>query len=354
MRAYQSQSGSKLGNSSLAVNPDDVSVGALSCPSWNKDSRCTPEYMSPEKGVPAPERGPGALPCLIDTKCIESVCESEGAASGYHWKNGVAMRENIKGLAGKYGRDRIGMLTITFPADVTTKVEAEKRMKSFRTNVMAERYQEWIRVYERGKLGGIHYHIAVVCPGPVSNGFDFKAFAEAQHLRITKGRCPEFYVQHNKYVKSASRWLRGEWKFLRDTSKKYGLGRHELLPVRSCSGAGAYLGKYLSKGSTEDPRDKGCRRVEYSQGARAWSSKFSWNSPNGREWRYRVKYYAESIGVYDYETLVDVLQTERAIEIERGGDPPQLVYMLVARANGCSPPQAEIDAVRRDEDSVPF
>jgi hypothetical protein len=59
--------------------------------------------------------------------------------------------------------------------------------------------------------------------------------------------------------------LRLEWRWWRQNSSRFGLGRHELLPIRTNSDAlGNYVGRYISKDwkhRRED--DKGGRSVRY-------------------------------------------------------------------------------------------
>ena len=48
--------------------------------------------------------------------------------------------------------------------------------------------------------------------------------------------------------RSASAYLRREWRFWRATAPKYGFGRTELLPIKkTAEGVAKYVGKYIAK-----------------------------------------------------------------------------------------------------------
>jgi hypothetical protein len=63
--------------------------------------------------------------------------------------------------------------------------------------------------------------------------------------------------------RSASDYLRREWKFWRVTAPKYGFGRTELLPIkRTAEGVASYVAKYIAKHIGQRlPADKGARLV---------------------------------------------------------------------------------------------
>jgi hypothetical protein len=75
---------------------------------------------------------------------------------------------------------------------------------------------------------------------------------------------------------------------LRKKGPLYGIGRMELVPVRSSEAIGFYLGGYLSKSKVHKPADaQRSRPVNYSQDCpRAMRGKFSWNEAG---WLYRAK-----------------------------------------------------------------
>lgn len=250
------------------------------------------------------------LPCLysnnftevkFDAPTLSSESDYQAAIietlplSTVHKKSATALAWNIESLVSKYGIERLGFLTLTFPDHVTDPKEAQRRFKSWISHALGERYCVRIRVYERTKSNRIHYHLIVVLSSDIRTGFDFK---QAEKRIYT----------------SASQALRDEWAFLRESAPKYGFGRTELLPIKSTAeGISRYVGKYISK--TMDNRkdeDKGFRLVEYSRAARTVSSKFSFNTHGSRLWRMKLKTFqliVSHMKGYDvpFERFKDVL-----------------------------------------------
>jgi hypothetical protein len=175
----------------------------------------------------------------------------------------------------KFGIDYIGFLTLTFADDVQCHKEATKRFNSLATGVLNERYLQWVRVSERQKLGRWHFHLVVVSKQDIRRGVDFEA------------------IKNRRYKDGANTALRTEWAFWRKTSKKYGFGRTELLPVRKTGEAlAAYVAKYISKGfAFRQSQDKGARLVSYSKGARVCGSRFSFVGGRSHEWRLRCRLF---------------------------------------------------------------
>lgn len=237
-----------------------------------------------EKGKPLqipPEGGGFPLPCLSSDNSNEGV-----RLTGTQRKTATALAGNVKGFCDRFGLERVGFLTLTFPQAVRCQREAQRRFNSLRTGVLCKRYRAWIVVKERHKKGGWHYHLLVAVDSDIRTGCDFEAFGRRDY-------------------RSAPGTLREEWAFLRDVLKRYGFGRHELLPVKSTAeGIGFYVGKYISKhlGQRRD-EDKGVRLVEYSRAARNMTTKFAWNTDGAKKWRDQVMLFARTMGVESYEGL---------------------------------------------------
>jgi hypothetical protein len=137
-------------------------------------------------------------------------------------------------------------------------------------------FPQWILVKERQVRGAWHYHLIVVCPTDIRTGINFEE------------------IKNNNYS-SANQPLRSLWKLLRRSLPKYGFGRSELLPIRSNSEAiSSYVGKYIAKqiGARKE-EDKGVRLVSYSAGQVKSSPKFAWNTDGSKEWRRKLKKFAE-------------------------------------------------------------
>ncbi|EJZ6472735.1 hypothetical protein OIJ90_004730 [Salmonella enterica] len=235
--------------------------------------------------------GVASLPCLYRNNSIEIVQlitleEATRLASELSTKlrkSAAGLAWNVEYFCQKYGIEKVGFLTLTFKDHVTDFREAQKRFNSLKTNILKDRYQDYIRVVERQKSGRIHYHLLVALTCDIRTGFDFSA------------------VKDNDYS-SANPAIRAEWAFWRRTAPKYRFGRTELMPVRSTSeGIGKYVGKYIGKTlEMRKPEDKGCRLVEYSRGARMTSTRFQFVSEGSAEWRRKlgifVHYIAENTG----------------------------------------------------------
>ena len=220
--------------------------------------------------------GAEPLPCLNSNISIETL--SPPALSTQHRKSAFVLNASILKLADKFGIECLGFLTLTFSQNITCPKEAQRRLNSLISNVIKQRYLEYLGVMERQKSGRIHYHLLVVLSVDIRTGFDFAEIA-----------CQNY--------SSANSSLREEWSFWRMTSKKYGFGRTELLPVKTNIEAMAkYVGKYISKHvEVRLPEDKGVRLVRYSKGARAGTTRFMFNTEGSTEWRRKVATFAEIV-----------------------------------------------------------
>jgi len=244
--------------------------------------------LGPSDRVAGRGSGGGALPCLSSNNCTEGgekqPDKKESLLCGNHKRTAIALSENIQYLAEQHGVEKLGFLTLTFADKVTSLVEAQKRYRSLRTHVLQPRYGEVIRVIERQKSGRIHYHLVIVLPEDIRTGFDFSAIAQGNY-------------------KSAGHALRAEWAFWRRTAPKYRFGRTELLPVKSTAqGIARYVGKYISKHIENRPEeDKGARLVEYTKGARSWSTRFGFNTIGARLWREKCAILAKAVKLEEAE-----------------------------------------------------
>ena len=226
------------------------------------------------------------LPCLRINNSNEGACENKKAVDSCpasvvpSWvrKSEFKVKTEVMALFQKYPIERIGFLTFTFADDVQCHKEATKRLNSPITGVLRERYAQCIRVSERQSSGRWHFHLVVVCQQDIRRGVDFQA------------------IKERRYKDGANSALRDEWAFWRSTSKKYGFGRTELLPVRKTGEAlAAYVAKYISKGfAYRQSQDKGMRLYSVIGGSRACSSRFSFYSLKALIWRKKVAMWAAS------------------------------------------------------------
>ena len=214
----------------------------------------------------------GNLPCLLSSN--NSIpCNRRLSSSGH--KSASALAWNVKALSEKYGLERLGFLTLTFADHVDNARISQKRFNSFATNVLRQRYTDYIRVLERTRTQRIHYHLLVTLQCDIRTGFDFAAIESGDY-------------------RSASPALRDEWRWLRETLGGYGFGFHQLHPIKSTSdGIAKYVGKYIGKHlEVRRNSDKGVRLVEYSRGARIANTRHAGVGAGARNWRARVRVFA--------------------------------------------------------------
>jgi len=257
--------------------------------------------------------GAAALPCLNSNISIETppklpgkdgVAEGgEGAAaplarlSTQHKKSAFVLKESISQLADKYGIQHLGFLTLTFKQHILLPKEAQRRLNSLISNVIKDRYRDYVGVMERQKSGRIHYHLLIVLGMDIRTGFDFDQVASGNY-------------------QSAGPDLRSEWAFWRNTAPKYGFGRTELLPVKSnIEAMSKYLGKYISKHiEARQPEDKGVRLVRYSRGARAGTTRFQFKTEGSQEWRRKIATFAQIVQtMHPNESVTELKDLSRVL-----------------------------------------
>jgi hypothetical protein len=229
------------------------------------------------------------LPCL-NSNNSDRVKLSTGAKKTAYLLSSIILR-----LVSTYGIEKLGFLTLTFPDAVTPK-EASRRFNNLNRRVLSERYVHWMAVYERGGTSGlIHFHLVIVLHQDIRTGFDFEAIAR-------------------KDYRSASKYLKAEWAYWRSITNHNGkcphhayaeFGRYELLPIKSTGeGISKYVGKYLEKHmQARRQDDKGVRLLRMSQAIRNGSVNFAWVSPRASLWRAKVRTWAKSYGITEYDDL---------------------------------------------------
>lgn len=276
--------------------------GGYSDSGRGQDGACAEPSLSPGGGrTEAPAHravgagaGAGPLPCQNSNNSTEAPPghAPKGAEVGdisRGARTAFALQLNVQAMCSEWGLERVGFLTLTFAQHILCPREAQRRMNSLTTHVLRPRYGRCIRVIERQKSGRIHYHLLVALAADIRTGCDFEAFAKGDY-------------------RSAPAALRAEWSFWRQTARRYGFGRTELLPVRSSTEAiGRYVGKYIAKHlGKREPRDKGVRLVTYT-GAQAASVRFAWVSPGATAWRQKLGRWVEmmhAVGAIDEATAV--------------------------------------------------
>jgi|SRR5579862_49128 len=241
-------------------------------------------------GADAPaQAGAPPLPCQDSNKGNEHTGKALANHASAYRKTAAALALNVAYFVERFGINRVGFLTLTFAEHITKPAEAQERFKSLRTGVISDRYEEWIRVFERQKSGRIHYHLLVALRGQdtdIRTGVNWLEFEQ-------------------KVYRTANHRLREEWAFWRRAAPLYKFGRTELLPVKSCAEAiGCYVGKYIAKHlDCRLPEDKGVHLVKYSRGWKVASCAFAWNSPASWLWRKKLAEFASAAGAETMEDL---------------------------------------------------
>lgn len=255
-------------------------------------------FIGEEAQAEAAVKSGTPFPCLyspISTENLqnitnENILSNQPVFTNGRKKSAYILAQSVEKLAKQHGLNFLGFLTLTFSDHVTCPKEAQKRLNSLFSHVIKPRYGEYVGVFERQKSGRIHYHLLVTLHEDIRSNIDFEGFK-------------------NRDYRSASKYLRGEWKFWRDTARKYRFGRTELMPIKSSSEAiKYYVGKYISKSinADTDHQDKGVKLVRYSKGARAGNNSFSFLSEGGKRWRQGVAFFSELVADYFQQSVNNI------------------------------------------------
>ena len=295
------------------------------------------EYMTMSEGgrlPPPPQAGAGgvSLPCLYMNNVIGNESKPErktvelsekwakiqgvskasrlrvtGKLDGWERKAAQALFLNAGELLQR-GVERCAFVTITTPQNMSYWSKegwetARKRFRSWITHCGGLPYvfgsgRDWCRVIEPQRRGAIHWHLLVDCGVDIRSGVDFEAFAARDY-------------------RSAGPALRGMWAKMRESCKRYKLGRSEIAPIKSdrWEAAARYVGKYISKGVRVEAWERACeekarpvhsRRVGFSSGWKVANGNFAWVE-DGEDWRKAVAYFAETLGITEYSQLSELL-----------------------------------------------
>ncbi len=260
-----------------------------------------------EGGCAAKRRIP--LPCLSSNNSDKTARETATPRSYQRAvgltpaqkKTAHALTMNVIAFCSTVGIEKVGFLTITFAEDLTWE-EAERRFNNFNRRVLSVLFGDRIKVLEFTRSGRPHFHLVVSCSGAIRDGFNFEHATEVAHwskaFRRERGSKPKGNYGGNALLRSL-------WRTLRETGPKYGLGRMELIPIKSGAEAvGHYVGGYLAKAVGErQPEHKGARMVSYSRGfQRLYKGNFSFVE-RGRPFRRKLAIWAARAGCFSLEEV---------------------------------------------------
>lgn len=255
-------------------------------------------------GAIAPARPGDPLPCLSSNNSIDK----PSGLTPYQRKNAFSINENLTYAIERFGLDRVGFLTLTFPKNLTLK-EANRRFNSLASNFLDLHFSSWVCVREFTKGGRPHFHLVVICKEDIRTGFNFENYLKMARLSSNPARRRKHAAEIKELSRSLSPTpaLRAIWRDLHRVLRLYQFGRHELIPVRKSGAALArYVGGYIRKSMDFRPVEaKGARLITYSKGfprkvvGHAWA----WNTDGSAMWRKKVSIFADLHRVKDLDGL---------------------------------------------------
>lgn len=270
-------------------------------------ARSEPGGMGLEGGSTAQAVGP-----LLYLSCNNA--DNTVAFPGRLKKKAETLYLNLSDLVARQGIERVAFMTLTFPDNVTDRVEAQRRFDSLARRLLrggvggegVPVVQEYVAAVERQARGAIHYHLVVAFDEDIRSGFDFAAARRAWECRRAGDMVGSLRWQRVAW-RSAPQSLRSWWGHLRRRAPGYGFGRCETLPVMSTAEAvGRYVGSYVSsEWRHRQSRDKGLRTIRYALAHRASSVHWTWVHGRAREWRLGCAVLAYVLGVEDLGVLGD-------------------------------------------------
>lgn len=231
--------------------------------------------MNADWSVTAPARSAGAvadLPCQYNHKCIdEGQINRRPRLTPNQKKTRQKLIIAIEEMVRRHGLEHVGVLTLSFGVPGSGKGSfatwelrqrakhwdfVQARWESFRTNVVAQRYADWICVFELHRDRVWHIHVVVATKDDIRTGTDVET--------LSNYALP-YWLRRGKHLRNEA--LAAEWADLRRLCCGYRFGRVELLPVRKTGAAvGHYLGDYLVKTYQATNSGKRCRLIRFSQG----------------------------------------------------------------------------------------
>lgn len=231
--------------------------------------------------------------------------------SGSQRKTAHAIRVNCERMAEEYGVERLAFWTLTAGDAgpdgfelLKDAAKASKRWHGLSRRFVGEIFLRAVVVTERGKKGGIHFHVLGVLRDDldIRTGFDFDAVKK-------------------KDYRSASPELRAIWKKCRDELPEFGFGRAEMLPIRKTGAeVASYISKYIEKNiGARTEEDKGKKLVRYF----GWEKRhlkpndFSWATPRASSWRISARGLSSLVGVESREEASDCFGPRWAFHLTR-------------------------------------
>jgi hypothetical protein len=231
------------------------------------------------------------LPRQININSNESPNPNANKLTPYRAKRKFAVQEDVAGFARQWGgEDYCAELTLTFAENITEKAEASRRFNSLRTALFGLGIRSYIGCWERQQRGAWHLHLIVAMAHAVRNLPDARVYLQGVRNTI----CGTAENEHKDGL-----------------LMKRGFGYiHHLAPIKKTVARFAgYFTSYLTKTWKQlQGEKKRVRLITYARNViRSASVHFSWNGPNGINWRHKKRMFAFSKGCFSLEAAKDKL-----------------------------------------------
>ena len=208
-----------------------------------------------------------------------------------------------------YGKENIGILTLTFKENLTCMKEAQKRWNNFVREFNRDKmFQLLVKVAEPQKRGAVHYHCLVKTNHKIRGSINWDIYDQMGKAKTTA----EKRKLGQQLGKSATPHLRDLWSWLRIKCKKTGFGRSELMPLKKPDHIKNYIGKYLEKDMKQndlkkDGKNHNMRLITYGKNApKVANQQFSWVFGKASIFRLKLKKYCDARGIKSKEELVEL------------------------------------------------
>lgn len=208
-----------------------------------------------------------------------------------------------------YGKENIGILTLTFKENLTCMKTAQKRWNNFVREFNRDKmFQLLVKVAEPQKRGAVHYHCLVKTNHKIRGSINWDIYDQMGKAKTTS----EKRKLGQQLGKSATPHLRDIWSWLRIKCKKTGFGRSELMPLKKPDHIKNYIGKYLEKDMKQndlkkDGKNHNMRLITYGKNApKVANQQFSWVLGKASIFRRKLKKYCDARGIKSKEELVEL------------------------------------------------
>lgn len=208
-----------------------------------------------------------------------------------------------------YGKEHIGILTLTFKENLTCMKEAQRRWNSFSRQFNKHgKFELLVKVAEPQKRGAVHYHCLVRTHGKIRGSINWDIYEKMGEANTTA----EKRKLGRELGKSATNHLSDLWSWLRKTTKSTGFGRTELMPLKKPDHIKNYIGKYLEKDMQEnalkkDGKNRNMRMITYGKNApKVANQQFSWVNGKSSIFRRKLKSFCEARGITSTEELSEI------------------------------------------------